>query len=171
MRRIVAIVACGLTVAACSASMPNLFNSSPRTEALRFESEPSGAEVKISSGQSCRTPCELSIQVAPEISAAFALNGYHPQTISVRSETSTGSPHFAPNPVRVELQMTAVTPPAKKRVKKKPAVAAISVNSRPATTAAPGPASASAAVSAPPPTPETAESATNFPWPDPSGPR
>jgi hypothetical protein len=28
------------------------------TAAVRFESEPAGAEVKTPSGQSCRTPCE-----------------------------------------------------------------------------------------------------------------
>ena len=46
------------------------------TAAVRFESEPAGAEVKTPSGQSCRTPCELTIQVAPELSVTFALAGY-----------------------------------------------------------------------------------------------
>ena len=45
---------------------------------MRFESEPQGAEVKTS-GQTCRTPCELTVQVAPEMSATFALNGYQPE--------------------------------------------------------------------------------------------
>src|SRR5712692_8443553 len=130
MSRVIAVVACGFTVAACSASMPslNFLGSSPPTEALRFESEPPAAEVKTSSGQTCRTPCELTVQVAPELSATFALNGYQPQTISVRSETSSGSPRLAPNPVYVELRPVTITPPVKKRVKKKPAVATVPAN-------------------------------------------
>jgi hypothetical protein len=173
MSRIVVIVACSFTVAACSVSMPSLFNSSPPTDALRFESEPSGAEVKTSLGQTCRTPCELAVQVAPEISATFALNGYQPQTVSVHSETSAGvgSPRFAPNPVRVELLMVAVTPPAKKRIKKKPAVATVRVNSPAASTAPPTPAPMSAAVPAPSSTSEAAASATNYPWPAPPAAR
>jgi hypothetical protein len=127
MSRVIALVACGFTVAACSASVPslNFLSSSPPSEALRFESEPQGAEVKTS-GQTCRTPCELTVQVAPEMSATFALNGYQPQTISVRSEASGGlaGPRLAPNPVRVELRPVPVAPPAKKRVKKKTPVAA-----------------------------------------------
>ncbi len=123
MSRVIAVVACGFTVAACSASMPslNFLSSSPPSEALRFESEPAGAEVKTSLGQTCRTPCELTVQVAPEMSATFALSGYQPQTISVRSEASGGlsAPRLAPNPVHVELRPVPVVPPAKKRVKKK----------------------------------------------------
>jgi hypothetical protein len=50
MSRVIAVMACGFTVAACSASVPslNFLNSSPPTAAVRFESEPAGAEVKTS---------------------------------------------------------------------------------------------------------------------------
>src|SRR5260370_30181959 len=114
MSRVMAVVACGFTVAACSASMPslNFLSSSPPTEALRFESEPPGAEVKTSSGQTCRTPCELTVQAAPELSATFALNGYQPQTVSVRSERSTvfSSPRLTPNPGYVDVRAAPVSP-------------------------------------------------------------
>jgi hypothetical protein len=173
MSRVIAVVACGFTVAACSASMPslNFLSSSPPTAALRFESEPPGAEVKTSVGQTCRTPCELTVQVAPELSATFALNGYAPQTVSVRTEASTGlgSPRLAPNPVYVELQ--AVPAATKKRMKKKPAVAAVRANSPVASAAppapAPVPAAAPAVAPASSPAPEAAASATNYPWPAP----
>jgi hypothetical protein len=172
MSRVIAVVACGFTVAACSATMPslNFLSSSPPTEALRFESEPPGAEVKTSLGQTCRTPCELTVQAAPELSATFALNGYQPQTISVRSEASTGlsSPRLAPNPVYVELRHAAIAPPAKKRIKKKPAVA-VGANSPVASAAPAAPPPTTAAVPAPPPTSEAAASATNYPWPAPPG--
>jgi hypothetical protein len=167
MSRVIAVVACGFTVAACSASMPsmNFFSSSPPTEAVRFESEPPGAEVKTSAGQTCRTPCELTVQVAPEMSATFALSGYQPQTISVRSEASGGlsAPRLAPNPVHVELRPVPVVPPAKKRVKKKTPVAAAHANSQVVSAAPAALAPMSASVPASSPAPEAA-SATNYPW-------
>jgi hypothetical protein len=133
MSRVIGVVACGLIVAACSSSIPGLdfLKSSPTTAALRFESEPPGAEVKVS-GQSCRTPCELKLQVA-ELSAAFALRGYQPQTISVRSESSVLSgASFVPNPVHADLEPVAGV--AKKRAKKQTPVATSSENSPEAAT-------------------------------------
>jgi len=174
MSRVIAVVACGFTVAACSASMPslNFLSSSPPTEALRFESEPPGAEVKTSSGQSCRTPCELTVQLAPELSATFALNGYQPQTISVRSEAGSGfgSPRLAPNPVYVELR-PAPAAPTKKRVKKKPSTEARRSNSPVASAAPSAPPPMSAAAPTSSPAPEAAASATNYPWPAPPAAR
>jgi PEGA domain-containing protein len=168
MSRVIAVVACGLALAACSTSLPSLsfLKSSPPTEALRIESEPPGAEAKTSLGQSCRTPCELVVQAADEFSLTLALNGYQPQTVSVRKDAAESS-RLAPNPVYVELQPAPATP-AKKRAapKKKPAVAAQpapaqSVSAQP--TQAPAP--ATAAPVAPAPAVEAAASATNYPWP------
>jgi hypothetical protein len=103
MRKIIGFVVCGFTLAACSVSAPDFLKSSPATTALRFESVPPGAEVKVS-GQTCRTPCELKLEVA-EHSATFALKGYQPQTISVHSEKSLLlAPKFDPNPVHAELK-------------------------------------------------------------------
>jgi hypothetical protein len=125
MIRVIAVVTCGLTVAACSASIQSLdfLKSSPPTAALRFESVPTGAEVKAS-GQTCRTPCELTIQVAPELSVTFALAGYQSETVSVRSEEGSvfSSPKLTPNPVHVALH-TIPAVAAKKKIRKRPAVA------------------------------------------------
>src|SRR5262249_55694139 len=108
MSRVIGVVVCGFTLAACSGSTldflktPDFLKSSPATTALRFESVPSGAEVKVS-GQTCRTPCELKLEVA-ELSATFALKGYQPQDVAVHSEKSLLSPtKFTPNPVHAEL--------------------------------------------------------------------
>ena len=124
MSKVIGLVVCGVTLAACSASVPSLdfLKSSPVTTALRFESVPSGAEVKVS-GQTCRTPCELKLEVA-ELSAAFALKGYQPQTVAVHSETSPvlSPPRFAPNPVHTEL--TPVGASAKRRIRHETPVAA-----------------------------------------------
>lgn len=170
MSRVIAVMACGFTLAACSTSMPSLefLKPSARTEALRIESAPPGAEAKTSLGQSCRTPCEFPVQAGGELSVTVALDGYQPQTVSVQPEAPsgalgsiTGSPRLAPNPLHVELK-PAPAPSAKKPAAKKKPVAA----SRPA--AAPAPV-ASAATPAPVPAPEppaeAAASATNYPWP------
>src|SRR5947208_14037498 len=111
MSRVIAVVACGFTLAACSASLPSLsfLKSSPPSEALRIESEPPGAEAKTSLGQTCRTPCELTVQAARELTVTLALAGYQPQTVTVRQETpgepdvGSGSARLAPNPIYVEF--------------------------------------------------------------------
>jgi hypothetical protein len=176
MSRVIAVVACGLTLAACSASMPSLnlsfLKSSPTTEALRIESDPPGADAKTSQGQSCRTPCELTVQTGGELSVTLALNGYQPQTVTVQQELAPSgqsdpqgpgnASRLSPNPVYVELQPALMTPPAKKPAakKKKPATVA----AHPAATPAPA-ATAAAPAALPTPVTEPAASATNFPWP------
>jgi hypothetical protein len=124
MRRVVALVACGFTLAACSASIPGLdfLKSSTPTAALRFESVPPGAEVKVA-GQTCRTPCELTLPVADTM-ATFALKGYQRQTVAVHPEGggvfSTAT--FAPNPVLAELQRGVASAPQRtKSAAKRPA--------------------------------------------------
>ena len=148
--------------------------SSPSTEALRIESEPPGAEARTSAGQSCRTPCELAVQTGGEVSVTLALNGFQPQTVSVRpeapapaerdSEIAPASARLAPNPIYVELQPALAAPPAKKPAatkKKKPVTtAARTAATAPVTAAAPAPAMAPTAQPI-----EPAASATNFPWP------
>ncbi|HVI64337.1 MAG TPA: hypothetical protein VM910_17395, partial [Bradyrhizobium sp.] len=96
--------------------------SSPPKAALRFESVPTGAEVKVS-GQSCRTPCELTLDVA-ELSATFSHKGYQPQTIAVRSESESffAVARFVPNPVHADLQRIGAT--AKRQQRKETPVAA-----------------------------------------------
>ena len=172
MSRVIAVMACGFMLAACSTTMPSLdfMKSAPQAESLAIESEPPGAEAKTSLGQSCRTPCQLSVQPGSEFSVTLALSGYQPQTVSVRPEAGSptaAAPRLAPNPVHGDLQ--AVAPPKKPAAKKKKLVAAAV---RPAATdpmasAAPTPASTSAPAltSAPSTLTEMAPSATNYPWP------
>ena len=166
MIRVIAVVACGMMLAACSATMPSLdfLKSAPQSETLAIASEPPGAEAKTSLGQSCRTPCQLSVQPGSEFSVTLALNGYQSQTVSVRPEADGSTPRLAPNPVHVALQ--AVKPPKKPIATKKTPVA------RPA---APPPMASAAptAAAAPPPSlappasapAESAPSATEYPWP------
>src|SRR5262249_32522220 len=178
--RVIAVMACGFMLAACSATMPSLdfLKSTPQPETLAIESEPAGAEAKTSLGESCRTPCKLSVQPGSEFSVTFALSGYQPQTVSVRPEAegAAAAPRLAPNPVQGALRPAA---PPKKLVakKKKPVTAAAhpvapppmaSAAPTPAPTAAtpaPAPAPAPALAPAPSAPTEAAPSATNYPWP------
>src|SRR5262249_8566642 len=78
LSRCSAVTVCGCMLAACSTTMPSLdfMKSAPQAESLAIESEPRGAEAKTSLGQSCRTPCQLSVQPGSEFSVTFALSGY-----------------------------------------------------------------------------------------------
>jgi hypothetical protein len=127
MSRALALVAC-LAIAGCTAS-GDLMKTATPTVPLQFESEPPGAEVRTSGGQTCRTPCALAVPAA-DFQATYNLNGYQPQTIPVKlmppddmrgSEefTAITTPRFDPSPVVAELVKAA----PKKRPAKKARVA------------------------------------------------
>lgn len=166
MSRVIAIVACGLLFAACSMSMPSMdfFRSGPPTEVLRIESEPPGADARTAEGQSCRTPCELTVPATGEVAISFALQGYNPQTINVRAEApatasyAEGAPptRMQPNPVYAEL--TPSGPPRQKKkapAKKKVAAKKAGPDGEPA------PATAQPQVTQDP----TSAYPSNYPWP------
>jgi hypothetical protein len=158
MSRVVAVMACGFALAACSSSMPSLdfLKPAPPTEVLRVESEPPGADARTSQGQSCRTPCELTVPSGGEMSVSFALNGFQPQTLQVRTEApptsygEAGPPRLQPNPVYAELQPVKPAPkksaPKRKQTVQKSAPVQAQTNP-PATTGTAYP--------------------SNYPWPDP----
>jgi hypothetical protein len=121
MYRVIAVMACGFALAACTMSMPSLdfFKSAPPTEMLRIESEPPGADARTSQGQNCRTPCELIVPAGGDMAVSFALNGYQPLTVPVRTEQPGGpsagnEARLQPNPVYGELQPASPPRPAKK---------------------------------------------------------
>jgi hypothetical protein len=170
MTRVIAIAACGLLLAACSMSMPSMdfFRSGPATEVLRIESEPPGADARTAEGQSCRTPCELTVPATGEVAISFALQGYNPQTINVRAEAPAAASYaeasparLQPNPVYAEL-----TPSGPSRQKKKSAPPKKNVAAK---RASPGPDSAPAPSAAPPSSAQDPASAypSNYPWPPP----
>ena len=170
MSRAIAVMAfgfmpCGSMLAACSTAMPSLdfMKSAQQAESLAIESEPPGAEAKTSLGQSCRTPCQLSVQPGSEFSVTLALSGYQPQTVSVRPEAegaTAAAPRLPPSPVHVDLQAVA-------KKKKLVAAAARLAATAPMASTAPmaAPTSAPALTSAPSALTEMAPSATNYPWP------
>ncbi len=159
--------ALGLALGGCSAMpdwVPDWMSPGPSTpppQALHFESDPPGADVHTALGQSCLTPCTLSVPSQPQ-AVAIAKNGFIPQTVQVtlgpppeHSFYERAAPALLPNPVRVMLQATLPPKPVKKRRSHKSV-------SRTRTAAAPEPGGASA----PPPEPATA-SQSPFPTPPP----
>jgi hypothetical protein len=135
MSRAMVVVAGGLGLAACSFAMPSMdfFSSKPTTASLSIESAPPGADARLSTGGTCRTPCAVTVPLASEFSVTVALNGYTPETRTVRpvsAEASAGSPGATalldPNPLFVELKPTAPPkpPPAAKKKRRRPIQAA-----------------------------------------------
>ncbi|NWG23257.1 MAG: hypothetical protein HXY30_02375, partial [Pseudorhodoplanes sp.] len=117
MIRVLAFVACGLALAAC-ASGTDAFKVPVATATLQFESEPAGAEVKLSTGQTCRTPCALAVPAA-DLTANYTLTGYQPQSVPVKvvppdvvrpdseGDVSPGTVRFEPSPVFAVLTKAA----------------------------------------------------------------
>jgi len=136
MGRSAALVAAALMLAACSSVSDLMLNAVDlRTVDLQLESEPDGAEAKTSLGPSCRTPCALPIKPGPDFTVTFTLDGYQPQTVSVKVNKTNarpdwegkarGDPELDPNPAHAVL--AAVLPPVPPKpppAKKKPRVAA-----------------------------------------------
>jgi hypothetical protein len=184
MYRVVAVLACGLSLAACSSSwmpsfdMPSLGSGGAGPAALAVESDPPGAQASAG-GASCVTPCRLNVAVNGPFNVTVALNGYAPQTVPVRvvqpddprlgsQDAGAGAVRLDPNPVYVELERAAPPPPppAKKKAKRP---ATTSRETAPATAQAPAPSAPTTAVApatAPAPAPAQPMS-TTAPWPMP----
>jgi hypothetical protein len=129
MYRVFAIVGAGLILAACESSSTNLdwlktpsFKMEGALETVRFESEPPGADVKTSTGQTCRTPCTLSLPGDKSFNVTYTLNGFQPETESVAPfAMGDGTTSLRPNPVLAEL--TPLPPAKKKEIRKRKPVA------------------------------------------------
>ncbi len=133
MTRIAVIAASGLGLAACTSSLPSLdfFSSKPATTTLTIESDPPGADARLSTGGTCRTPCTQTVPVANEFTVSYSLNGYTPQSVSVKPtsaspEGGSGTALLDPNPVFAQLQAVSPPkpPPKKKKRPRQPAATA-----------------------------------------------
>ena len=170
MYRVIAVVACGVALTACSSSwMPSFelpsmpsFGSgggASGVASLAIESDPPGAQASAG-GNTCLTPCRLNVNTKGPLSVNVFLNGYVPQSIPVRvlqpddprlgtEDIGGGSVRLDPNPVYVELERAAPPPPPpkKKPAHKKPAT--VSRQQQPAPVTAQAPAVQAPAPSAP----------------------
>ena len=177
MSRVIAVVACGLSLAACSTAwmpsfqMPSLGgSSSPSPTSLAVESDPAGARASAPGGGSCVTPCRLNVMADAPFSVNVALDGYLPQSVPVRimqaddprleSDQGGSGPRLDPNPVYVELERAPAAAPAKKKKAAKPPTAAAPETQPMAR--APTTAVAPTTMAAPSPAP-----AADTPWPMP----
>jgi hypothetical protein len=184
VRLIVAIGApvMGIALAGCSSMppmpdwMPDWFSSKPpaaQVQPLRFESDPPGADVRTAQGQTCLTPCTLSVPSEPQ-AVTITKVGFVPQTIQVNtgqppehSFWESPPPTLVPNPVQVVLQ--AVPPPPKPVHKRRPKPHGSASRTRTAGSVDPqsNPAAPPASSQFPPPTQDPATS----PFPPPTAPR
>ncbi len=185
MYRVIAVVACGFALTACSSSwmpsfdMPSLGGGGGSSVAtLAVESDPPGAQASAS-GVSCVTPCRLNVAVNGPFNVNVALNGYTPQSIPIRvvqpddprlnsEEMGSGGVRLDPNPVYVELERAAPPPPPPKKKKpKRPTTSSRQTAPVAAQTPAPSaPTTAAAPATAPAPAPQQPTSSTS-PWPMP----
>jgi hypothetical protein len=157
MYRVLIVLSSGLALAACSSTPDWLsldaLKPAPAMDSITFDSSPPGAEAKTSTGQTCQTPCSLSVPAGAPFNVTFSLPGHAPETEKVELVAmGDGSNRLQPNPVTVELT-TAAPAPAKKPgpAKKRPAPA-----KKPTASAAPKAAQASAPAPA---------AAGGSPWP------
>ncbi|MPZ54925.1 MAG: hypothetical protein GEU91_00215 [Rhizobiales bacterium] len=171
MRRILAFAVCGLSLGACTSADLFKLDTTPTPVNLRLESQPPGADAKLSSGDSCKTPCTLPVNVSgglsSELTVTYTLDGYQPQALTVDVvpplDPREGPARISPNPVTAELE--AAPPPARRRpatkrvAPRKPA--AQPAAQRPAAAPAPAePAPATAPAQAPAPA-----GTQSSPWP------
>lgn len=164
MRRIFLAGLMATTLAGCgSVSIPGLSGltsvSAPPTT-IQLESNPPGAEAQTSTGQSCRTPCAVSVPAEP-MTVNFVLDRHQPQTVQlqpVQRPTTDLDPDSSAVAYRTTLEPSPVyaelAPIGPVRAKKRPA-------KRPAKRAASADAPAAAGNTSP--FPEPSRSSSPFP--------
>jgi hypothetical protein len=173
MYRVAAIVGGALALAACTSSSDfmDAFKPAPTLDSVQFESDPPGAEAKVSNGQSCRTPCALALPTTAPLTVTFTLAGHQPATETIEVMQDTGAaPTLKPNPVAVALAAAPPSKPAKKPARKRPVAKkkpAPTTATKPAARkpAAPTPASAPPAAAPPPMPAEPPQQQAPSPWP------
>ena len=160
MYRVIAVVGGALLLAACSTFNLDFMKPGPVMDTVRFESNPPGADVKTSNGQTCRTPCALALPTEAPITVTYTLNGYLPATDTLDPVDVAGSPpRLQPNPSSVELEAAPPAPKPMKPVKKpapKKKTAAKKPAAKPKPVAAPTSAAPQAQPASPWPTPPPA---------------
>jgi hypothetical protein len=131
MTRASAAVVFGLALASCSGVSSNLpisYLLPPAADTtLTIDSTPPGALATASIGGTCVTPCVLSAPVITDaFTVSYTLDGYLPETISVRpipvektALIDTTPPRLEPNPVLAELKPAPPPAPEPPLVKKR----------------------------------------------------
>jgi hypothetical protein len=129
MRRILLVVAASLSLGGCASysgfSLDSL-RPAPPPVTVQLESLPPGADARTSFGQSCKTPCSVSVPTAEGFSVSYTLPRFQPLTIPVQVTrvpgdfTTPASTTIDPNPVVGELQPLAPPKRAVRKMVKRP---------------------------------------------------
>lgn len=140
MKKILCASALSLALAGCATITRGT------TDQVQLQSSPSEARATTSMGQSCLTPCTLTMGRKDEFSVTFQKEGFEPQQVDVKTQVAgSGAAGFAgnilfggvigmgadaatgatlehvPNPVRVDLLPIKPAPvPGPKRGKPRP---------------------------------------------------
>lgn len=59
-------------------------------QSYKIMSEPSGANVALTTGETCVTPCKLKLKRKHDFTATFTMDGYEPAEANVESKFSGG---------------------------------------------------------------------------------
>jgi hypothetical protein len=99
----------GVSLTGCSSALSSNA-SSEQLQALSFDSDPPGAVIRTTQGETCVTPCELKVP-SHEQPVTITKDDYVAQTVQVamgpqpdHSFWQNPPPTLVPNPVRVVLQ-------------------------------------------------------------------
>lgn len=123
MRRFILITAAGLSLAGCSSFSMDAFKPAPTTVSVKLDSVPPGADAQTSNGDTCKTPCSVTVPTTEGFSVTYSLAKYQPLTIPVQVTHTPGNlmtpatTTVDPNPVVGQLQ--PATPP-KRSIRKRP---------------------------------------------------
>lgn len=127
MRRVIVIALSGATLAGCSSFSLDSLKPAPLVVQLQLESVPSGAEARASTGQTCKTPCSVTVPASDTaFSVSFALPRFHPETVPIQviyMPGDLGAPDVLkvdPNPVVVQLRPAGPPPKPVRAKPKKP---------------------------------------------------
>ena len=128
MRRVIAIAAASLSLAGCSSFSTDYFKSAPPTMQVQIESNPPGADARTSLGQTCKTPCSVTLAVPEDggFTVSYAMPRFQPATVPVQiirepgNLITAGAARPDPNPVVAALQPIGPPPRGKMMRPKKP---------------------------------------------------
>ena len=95
---------------------PLLADDTPIDENFSIQSTPSGAVAKLSSGESCKTPCSVKKRNIDNFDVRISKDGYKTQRVDVmgiakvvpgsgaKGTPTIDRPHLVPNPLNVVLE-------------------------------------------------------------------
>jgi len=146
MHRVILLAMAGVGLTGCSSFSLDSFKSTPPPVQVALESIPSGAEARTSTGQTCKTPCSVSVPAANAgFSVTFAMDKFHPETVPVQvinipgDFTTPASTKIDPNPVIAELKPAGPPPKPVRAKPRKPKPRKTATTTAPAPTAAASP--------------------------------